>query len=153
MIDVFIVNKDIATMSKTATEKTRELVDKFVEYVGSARFEDAYRLLNSAGQFVLTGQTPASGVYKGLDDIFARLAPALSVYTERPTITFSDILVDGDKAFLRASGIGAGRYGVYKQPYYGYYLRREGGGLAEIIEFFDPFQVESALFGNKLVPA
>lgn len=137
----------------TSAEKTRALADRFVEYVSTARFEDAYRLLNQDGQFVLTGQTPASGVYKGLDDIFARLAPALSGYTERPKIVFSDILVDGDKAFLRASGIGKATYGVYEQPYYSYYLRAEGDGLSEIIEFFDPFQIEAAFYGKKLVTA
>ncbi|KAK5059832.1 hypothetical protein LTR84_009715 [Exophiala bonariae] len=137
--------------SQTSTQKTRILADKFVEYVSTTRYEDAYRLLNEDGQFVLTGQTPVSGVYKGLEDIFARLAPALSGYTERPTIVFSDIIVDGDKAFLRASGIGKATHGVYKQPYYGYYLRAEGDGLAEIIEYFDPFQIESAFFGKKLV--
>lgn len=139
--------------AQTQTEKTRVLANKFVDCVSTTRFEDAYRLLNPDGHFVLTGQTPASGVYKGLDDIFARLAPALSGYTERPTITFSDIIVDGDKAFLRASGIGRATYGVYKQPYYGYYLRAEGDGLAEIIEYFDPFQIESCFFGKKLVDA
>lgn len=139
-------------MSKPTTEQTRVLVDKFVEYVSTARFEDAYRLLNQDGVFVLTGQTPASGIYKGLDDIFGRLQPVLSHYLERPTIQFTAVLVDGDKAFCRASGVGQATHGVYKQPYYGYYLRAEGEGLGEIIEFFDPFQIEKCFYGQKLVP-
>lgn len=137
----------------TSTEKTRALANKFVEYVGSARFEEAYRLLNQDGRFILTGETPASGVYVGLDDIFNRLAPVLSGFTERPEIVFSDMVVDGDKAFLRAVGSGAGTYGPYKQPYYGYFLRAEGEGLSEIIEYLDPVQLEINLFGKKLVPA
>ncbi|KIV91945.1 hypothetical protein PV10_06432 [Exophiala mesophila] len=136
-----------------STEKTRALANKFVEYVTTTQFEEAYRLLNQDGQFILTGQTPASGVYKGLDDIFARLAPALSGYTERPTIRVSDVLVDGTQAFVRASGEGKATYGEYKQPYYGYYLRRDGEGLSEIIEFFDPLQIEIAFFNKKLVDA
>lgn len=148
-----MTNPTASTSNNTSTEKTRALADRFVEYVSTARFEDAYRLLNQDGVFVLTGQTPVSGVYKGLDDIFARLAPALSGYTERPKITFTDVLVDGDKAFLRASGIGRATYGVYRQPYYGYYLRAEGDGLAEMVEYFDPFQIEAAFFGKKLVDA
>ena len=63
--------------------------------------------------------------------------------------TFSDIIIDGDRAFLRASGVGKATHGVYKQPYYGYYLRAEGDGLAEIIEYFDPFQIESCFFGKQ----
>lgn len=135
------------------TEHTRALANKFVDHVSAARFEEAYRLLNPDGKFILTGETKGSGVYVGLDDIFNRLAPVLSGFTERPKIVFSDVVVDGDKAFLRAVGEGAGTYGPYKQPYYGYFLRAEGEGLGEIIEFLDTVQLEIALFGNKLVPA
>jgi hypothetical protein len=135
------------------TEKTRSLANKFVEYVESANFEEAYRLLNPDGRFILTGQTPASGMYIGLEDIFTRLAPALSGFTERPEIKISDVVVDKDKVFIRAVGEGVGTYGPYNQPYYGYFLRAEGEGLSEIIEYLDPVQLEVALFGKKLVPA
>ena len=133
------------------TEKTRELAKQFVGFVETMDFEKAYRLLNSDGRFILTGQTQASGVYNGLDDIFARLAPQLSGFTERPVIKVSNLVVDGDKAFIQAVGEGAGAYGPYKQPYYGYFLRAEGEGLAEIIEYLDPVQLEVAVFGKKLV--
>lgn len=135
------------------TEKTRSLANKFVEYVESANFEEAYRLLNQDGRFILTGQTAASGIYIGLDDIFTRLAPALTGFTERPEIKVSDVVVDKDKAFIRAIGVGEGTYGPYKQPYYGYFLRAEGEGLSEVIEYLDPVQLEVAVFGKKLVPA
>lgn len=134
-------------------EKTRALVLQFVDHLEAQRFEQAYSLLNADGRFVLTGETPASGVYEGLDDIFGRLAPKLSGFTELPKIKVSDIVVDGDKAFVRAVGVGAGAYGPYKQPYYGYFLRVEGDGLAEIVEYLDTVQLEVALYGKKLVPA
>jgi hypothetical protein len=133
--------------------KTRTLVDRFVDFVATQRFEDAYRLLNPGGRFILIGQTPASGVYIGIDDIFARLAPALSGFTERPKIEFSDIVIDGNTAFLRAVGKGAGTYGVYEQPYYGYFLRVEGDGLSEIVEYLDTVQLEVALYGKRFVIA
>ncbi|KAK5059841.1 hypothetical protein LTR84_009724 [Exophiala bonariae] len=135
------------------TEATRNLAEKFVAYVESADFEKAYRLLNDDGKFIMTGQTKVSGVYNGLDDIFTRLAPQLAGFTQRPEIKVSEILVDGDKAFIRAVGVGAGQYGPYKQPYYGYFLRAEGDGLSEIVEYLDPVQLELAVFGKKLVDA
>lgn len=137
----------------TTTEKTRALAEKFIAFAESAEFEKAYRLLNDDGKFIMTGQTQCSGVYNGLDDIFARLAPQLAGFTERPQIKASEILVDGDKAFIRAVGTGAGKYGPYKQPYYGYFLRAKGEGLSEIIEYLDPVQLELAVFGKKLVDA
>lgn len=133
--------------------EVRNIVQRFVDYVESERFEEAYRLLKPHGRFILTGQTPASGVYEGLVDIFTRLAPKLAGFTERPKIKFSDVIIDGDKAFLRASGKGAGTYGPYEQPYYGYFLKVEGDGLVEIVEYLDTVQLEVALYGQKLVPA
>lgn len=134
-------------------DKTRALVAKFIDHLEAQRFEEAYRLLNPGGRFVMTGQTPASGTYEGLDDIFTRLAPKLSGFTELPKIKVSDIVIDGDKAFLRATGVGAGAYGRYEQPYYGYFLRVEGDGLSEIVEYLDTVQLEVALYGKALVAA
>ncbi|AMK24361.1 MULTISPECIES: nuclear transport factor 2 family protein [unclassified Sphingobium] len=136
-----------------AEEKTRALVRQFVDHLEAQRFEQAYRLLNRDGRFVMIGDTPASGVYEGLEDIFARLAPKLAGFTQLPMIKVSDILIDGDRAFIRAVGAGAGAYGPYHQPYYGYFLRVEGEGLAEIVEYLDTVQLEIALYGKKLVPA
>jgi ketosteroid isomerase-like protein len=134
-----------------AESKTADLVAKFVEHLEAQRFEDAYRLLNADGRFILTGQTPASGTYEGLDDIFSRLAPKLAGFTRLPEIKVLDVLVDGDKAFVRAVGSGAGAYGPYEQPHYGYFLRREGSGLSEIIEYLDTVQLETALYGKTLM--
>lgn len=135
------------------SEKTRQLVQHFVDSVVAQRYEDVYARLNPDGKFIMIGQTPASGVFFSREDVFDRLAPLLANYKERPTISFSHILVDGDQAFLRASGKGVGKYGPYEQPYYGYYFRVEGDGYAEIIEYLDTVQLEVALFGKTLVPA
>jgi hypothetical protein len=83
-----------------------------------------------------------------------RLAPLLVHFTARPQMTFSEIMIDGYRAFLRASSTGgAGRYGPYAQPFYGFYLRVEGEGFAELVEFLDPLQLDVALFGKRLVDA
>lgn len=133
------------------SERTRSLVDRFIEHNQAGRFEDCYRMLNPDSRYVLIGATPASGIYHGPADVFSRLAPLLSNFTERPAMRFSHILIDGDQAFLRASGEGHGRHGPYAQPYYGFYFRVEGDGFAELVEYLDPVQLELALFGKRLV--
>ncbi|GGJ53092.1 hypothetical protein CDQ92_11510 [Sphingopyxis bauzanensis] len=139
-------------MSET-TEKTRALVDRFIEHNEAGRFEDCYRMLNVDGNYTLIGKTEASGVYYGPDDILTRLAPLLSNFTERPRMRVSHILVDGDQAFVRASGKGAGIHGPYEQPYYGFYFRAANEGFSELVEFLDPTELEISLFGKKLVGA
>lgn len=133
--------------------KTRILVEKFIEHNEAGRFEECYRMLNSDARYTLIGKTKASDTYIGPDDVFTRLAPLLSNFKERPRLKFSHILVDGDQAFLRASGKGAGLHGPYEQPFYGFYFRVEGDGFAEMVEFLDPVQLETSLFGKKLVDA
>jgi len=111
-------------------------------------------MLNPDSSYTLIGQTKISGTYHGPDDVFKRLAPLLSHFKVRPQMKFSEVLVDGDRAFLRASSTGGvGTYGPYEQPYYGFYLRVEGEGFAELVEYLDPTQLDVFLFGKKLVDA
>lgn len=133
------------------SDRMHALVDRFIGHVEGQRFAEAYLMLNPDGRFVLSGTTEASGVYEGRDDIFNRLAPKLSGFTKLPEIRFSHRVVDGAHAFLRAVGRGEGAYGAYDQPFYGYYLRAEAEGLAEIIEYLDTAQIEIALYGKKFV--
>lgn len=139
-------------MLETA-ERTRTLVRQFIAHNEAGRFEACYRMLNPDGRYTLIGKTKASGTYHGPDDIFARLAPLLANFTERPRMRVSHILVDGDQAFVRASGKGAGIFGPYEQPYYGFYFRTAGEGFAELLEFLDPTQLEISLFGKMLIEA
>lgn len=137
-----------------AETKTRALVERFIELDTAERFEDCYRMLNPDGRFIFIGECAASGVYHGPDDLLARLAPLLGNYKVRPKMEFSEIMIDGNRAFLRASSTGGeGLHGPYAQPYYGFYLRVEGDGFSEIVEFLDPVQLEVSLFGKKLVDA
>jgi len=107
--------------------KTRALVERFVELDVAGRFEDCYRMLNPDARYTIIGESPVSGTYHGPDDVFARLAPLLAHFTIRPQMRFSEIMIDRDRAFLRASSSGgAGRFGPYAQPQYGFYLRVEG---------------------------
>jgi hypothetical protein len=134
-----------------AEEKTRELVKRFVELDVAERYEDCYRMLNPDGRFIFIGECPASGVYHGPDDLLSRLAPLLATYRKRPNMTFSEAMICGNRAFLRASSSGAeGLYGPYAQPYYGFYLRVKGDGFDEIVEFLDPMQLEVSLFGTTM---
>jgi hypothetical protein len=135
------------------SENTRALVQKFIEHIEAQQFDAAYRMLNPNGRFTLLGKTPASGTFNGIDEFLERLAPFVSNFKVWPSMRFSDTVVDGDKAFLRASGRGEGLFGPYEQPFYGFYIRVEGSGFAELIEFLDPTQLEIAVFGKKLVAA
>jgi ketosteroid isomerase-like protein len=135
-----------------AEQKTRRLVERFIELDEAGQFEDCYRMLNPDARYTIIGETAISGTYHGPDDVFERLAPLLVNFTARPQMKFSEVMIDGNRAFLRASSTGGeGKYGPYAQPHYGFYLRVDGEGFAELVEFLDPVQLEVSLFGKKLV--
>jgi len=148
-----MINSNMSAEERELAErKTRSLVEKFIERDVAGDFEACYRMLNADAEYTIIGESPVSGTYRGPDDVFNRLAPLLVNFTVRPQMKFSEVVIDGDRAFLRASSTGgAGKYGPYAQPFYGFYLRVEGDGLAELIEFLDPVQLEVSLFGKKLV--
>jgi hypothetical protein len=134
---------------------TRALMEKFAHLIEQEHFVEAFSMLNEDGKYVIVGTTKASGVYHGRADLLDRLMKVLTGFVIPPKVTFSDFVVDGDKGFLRGAGSegSMGVTGPYRQPYYGWYVRAEGDGFAEMIEFLDPNQLETALFGKKLVDA
>jgi ketosteroid isomerase-like protein len=132
---------------------TREIVQKFIDHIEAHRFVEAFSMVNEDGKYTVTGKTAVSGTYEGRVDVFNRLLPALAGFTSGPDIRFSHVFIDGDEAMVRATGSAQGVTGPYDQPYYAWYFRVAGDGLAEAIEYLDTVQMETALFGKKLVDA
>lgn len=136
------------------SEHTRALVRQFIDRMERNKAADAFGMLNPDGRITIIGKTEVSGTFTGPEALFAHLSRFESAVKTWPEYRFSAaVVVDGDQAFLRASGGGEGLYGAYEQPHYGYYMRVEGEGFAEIIEYMDPTQLELAFLGRKLVPA
>ncbi len=135
------------------SEKTREIIQKFISHIETMQFAEAFSLLNDDGKYIVIGKTPVSGTYHGRKDLFERLLPALGSFTTPPKVKFADVAVDGNQGMLRASGAGVGPTGAYDQPYYVWAVRVEGEGFSEMIEFMDTVQLETALFGKVLADA
>ena len=97
---------------------TRGIIQKFIDHITACEFVEAFGLLNKDGKYIVIGKTPASGVYHGPEDIYARLLPVLAAFPTPPQLTFGDVVVEGDKGMIRAAGTGVGPTGNYDQPYY-----------------------------------
>jgi hypothetical protein len=133
---------------------TRALIQTFGSRLERQEFVEAFSMLNEDGRYIIIGNTPISGAFNGRQDLLGRLIPLIAErFVVPPKLTVSHILVDGKQGFLRAAGSGkeVGINGPYRQPYYGWYFRAAGDGFAELIEYFDTVQIETALFGRKLV--
>lgn len=128
--------------------ETEALARTFAGHLAAQRFAEAFGMLAKDGTYTVIGTTPASGVYNGRDDLFARLVPVLSGFSEPPVVTFEEPIVQGDRAVLVGSGRGIGPTGVYEQPHYAFVMRAADGAFAEITEFMDTQMLQSAVFGT-----
>ncbi len=130
---------------------TRQVIQTYIEHFENKRYVEALSMLNEDGRYILIGRTPASGVYEGRKDMFDRFVPILGAFKEPPTLTFSDVIVEGNKGVIRASGKGLGNFGTYEQPYFLWFVQVENGGFSEICEYIDTVELETAVFGKKLI--
>jgi ketosteroid isomerase-like protein len=132
---------------------TREVAQTFMDRISAVEFLEAFGMLAQDGIYTVIGTTPASGVYKGRDDLFARLIPVLATFIEPPVLKWQDPVIEGDRAVLLAAGSGQGPTGPYDQPYYAFVTRVRGDEFVEIVEFMDTAMLESAVFGKSLETA
>jgi len=143
-------NMDIE--EKLKIEKTtRKWVKHFIENVEAQTYEEVLNSMTPDSYFVLLGNTPVSGKFTK-EECFTKMAPEYVRYIVRPKIKFSHVMVDGDMALLRASGQGTAKYGPYSQPYYGYWFRAVKEGYAEIVEWNDPIEMATKMYGIAMVP-
>jgi ketosteroid isomerase-like protein len=132
---------------------TRELAEKLARAFEELRFIDGFSMVAEDGTYTVIGTTKVSGTYHGRSDLLTRLVPVLSTFTAPPALKFSNIVVDGDRAVLLASGEGNGPTGPYHQPFYAFSIRVANGEIAEIVEFMDTTMLDTAVFGKKIVDA
>jgi ketosteroid isomerase-like protein len=153
MVDAAIIStENMDPAEKLRIEKnTRKWVKHFIDNVEGQTYEAVLNAMTPDSYFVLLGNTPVSGKFTK-EECFTKMAPEYERYIIRPTIKFSHIMVDGDMALLRASGSnGTAKYGPYAQPWYGYWFRAVDEGYAEIIEWNDPIEMATKMYGTKLV--
>jgi ketosteroid isomerase-like protein len=130
---------------------TRIVVQRFVDHFLAGRIVEGLSILNEDGVYTIIGTTPASGVYRGRQDLFDRLLPSLQTFAAPPVFTVSEIIVEKDRAVVLAASNGEGPYGPYVQPHYAFVTRVAGDGFAEVVEFNDTVAIEKSLYGRQFV--
>jgi uncharacterized protein len=132
---------------------TRSVVQRFVDHFVAGRIVEGLSVLNEDGLYTIIGTTPASGVYRGRQDLLDRLLPSLQSFVAPPVFTVSEIIVEKDRGVVLASSNGQGQYGPYRQPHYAFVTRVVGDGFAEVVEFNDTVAIETALYGRQFTNA
>jgi ketosteroid isomerase-like protein len=132
----------------------RQIATRYMELLCAGQFAEAFDLLAPDVSYQLIGKTPISGTMRGRDTVKAALVPALASFQQPPQLKLKRVIVDGDWAVGLASGKGIGPSGLaYDQPFYAMVLRIADGLIQSVEEYADMVEVETVLFGKKLVGA
>ena len=107
---------------------TRETAQKYIDFIAALKFAEAFEMLASDAKYRIIGKTPLSKTYSRAD-LLNVLVPALAEFKQPPTLTFQELIVEGNRAVALASGHGISPAGLpYDQPHYAMILRIENGG-------------------------
>ena len=131
---------------------TRETAQKYIDFIAALNFVDAFKMLSADAKYRIVGKTAFSKTYTKAE-LLEVLVPGLSSFKQPPTLTFSELIVEGNRAVALASGHGISPGGLpYDQPHYAMVLRVENGAITDVVEFMDTVEIETQIFERKLVP-
>jgi hypothetical protein len=137
-----------------SAEQNRQVVVNFFGNVSAGDFDAATALMSDQMAWTLTGTTPLSGTYKPLSSVQEDFLGPFAEYVEDGHIEMNllETIADGDRVVALLKGKAKGKYGDYNNTYC-HVFRVSDGKIQDVTEFCDTVLIETALCGNKVVPA
>lgn len=131
---------------------TRETAQRYIDFLAAGKFAEAFAMVSADGEYRIIGRTPFSKCFSR-SELLEVLVPGLASMKQPLSLTFSELIVEGNRAVALASGHGIGPSGLpYEQRHYAMVLRIENGAITDVLEFMDTVEVETKFFGRSLVP-
>jgi ketosteroid isomerase-like protein len=137
-----------------STEDNRKVVVDFFGHISAGDFDSATALLSDDMAWTLTGTTPLSGTYKPLTSVQENFLGPFAGLVEDGHIEMDllETIADGERVIALLNGKAKGKFGDYNNTYCHVFRVRDGKVL-DVTEFCDTVMIETALYGNKVVPA
>jgi ketosteroid isomerase-like protein len=128
---------------------TREIAQRYIDFIAALKFSEAFEMLAPDARYRIIGKTPFSQTYSRAD-LLNVLVPGMAKFKQPPTLTFQELIVEGNRAVALASGHGIGPTGLpYDQPHYAMVLRIENGLVTDVVEFLDTVEIETQIMGRQ----
>lgn len=131
---------------------TRETIESYWNLLLAGDFVAAFDMFTEDGTYTVGGKTSVSkefGPKIVINGEFLQVIGSLFV-NGPPTFTTEDIVVEGDRGVILATGVCEGTYGTYAQDY-SFYIKVKDGKIQSILERIDSLPIETALLGSTLV--
>jgi hypothetical protein len=128
----------------------REVIETFYEKLARGDMAGVMALYAPDIVYTMTGTTPVSGTYHGLDEIREKLLVPIFSRLRDLVLTPDELIADGERVVALARGEAKTTSGAPYRNRYAFVFRVRGGAIAEVTEFLDTALVETALFGKTL---
>lgn len=130
-----------------ATENKQSIKNMFVE-LAKGNAEAFLSAMTDDVRFTLIGSTKFSGVFKGKQELVAKLLAPLSAALEGGlTLTPDNLIADGDYVAMQARGKSTAKNGKPYNNTYCQVFKFSGGKISEVTEYLDTELVNS-VFGK-----
>lgn len=134
-------------MAKTG----RAVIEEYWKKLGAGDMAGSMALLSPDVVYVVTGKTPVSGRFQGLAEVTEKLMKPVFSRIRNLALVPDEFIGEGDRVAVLAHGKAeAVAGGSYENQYVFVYGVRDGR-IAEIAEYLDTVEVETRMFGKKLV--
>ena len=132
--------------------ETKAIVRRFFDTLCSGDFATAFASMTEDATWSVIGTTAVSGTLDKAG-MLSKQVPMLASFKEPPVVGVDEIIAEGSRAVVLAHCKGVGPTGPYEQKRYAFVLSIRDGLVAEVVEYLDTVAVETAICGNKIVPA
>jgi hypothetical protein len=127
----------------------REVIETFYEKLARGDMAGVMAMYAPDVVYTMTGTTPVSGTYRGLDEIREKLLVPIFSRLRDLVLTPDEIIADGERVVALARGKAKTADGAPYENRYAFVFRVHDGAIAEVTEFLDTALVETVLFGRK----
>jgi hypothetical protein len=128
----------------------REVIEAFYEKLGRGDIAGVTALYAPDMVYTVTGTTPLSGRYVGLDEIREKLFVPVFSRVRNLALTPEELIAEGERVVALVRGKGTGPGGAPYENRYAFVFRVRDGKIREMTEFLDTALVETALYGKTI---
>ena len=139
-------------MSKS--NKNRKIMETYYKSISKGDFEKVISLMDENVKFHIIGESPFSGYWKGKENVYGILVPAVVASLDQTTVAFAEnwkIMCSDDK---RVTGLmtarGKSLNGQIMDQTYCHIFKIENSKIIEVYEFMDTAQNERTLNTENL---
>lgn len=128
----------------------REVIESFYEKLGRGDMAGVMSLYGQDIVYTVTGTTPISGSFRGLDEIREKLFVPVFSKVRDLVLKPDQLIAEGDTVVALVRGQAKTAEGAPYANRYAFVFRVQDGKIAEVTEFLDTALVETALYGKTI---